>query len=396
MPHIADKLIKAELKNLPEKGYRLIRDDKTTGFGVQVFASGNAGFVFRYSLNGRSAQYVIGKYGSWTVARAREKAKELRRSVDDGQNPQAEKTDKRTAPSVADVAERFVEEHVSRKRPATQRDYKAMIANDILPTLGSKKVADVTFTDIDPIAPGDLQARPVPGKPRRRRPVEDVFAGDQMAMAHRQSCEGHRTQSGAQTPPLPVGRGTWATYEALARHEDQQAAGIIRLLLLTGARRGEVQAARWADFDLTAGVWTKPGATTKQRTEHRIPLSAPARQLLAELRARADDDAEFVFRGRGGIGHRVELKSDWAALCKAAKIPLRRFPNTKYIKPPIARNSCCGKYSFTTGIIRSLSQASDGSSRKHLKRVNQFVLFIGCNVARVSGSTTSSINFRHF
>lgn len=38
---------------------------------------------------------------------------------------------------------------------------------------------------------------------------------------------------------------------ALVEHEDQQAANIIRMLLLTGARRGETQAARWADIDLT-------------------------------------------------------------------------------------------------------------------------------------------------
>ena len=37
----------------------------------------------------------------------------------------------------------------------------------------------------------------------------------------------------------------------------------MRLLLLTGARRGELLAARWSDFDLDAGVWIKPGATTK-------------------------------------------------------------------------------------------------------------------------------------
>ena len=63
----------------------------------------------------------------------------------------------------------------------------------------------------------------------------------------------------------------------------------MRLLLLTGARRGELLAARWADFDLDAGVWIKPGATTKQKTTHRVPLSAAACQLLAEMEAQAGD-----------------------------------------------------------------------------------------------------------
>jgi integrase len=94
--------------------------------------------------------------------------------------------------------------------------------------------------------------------------------------------------------------------KALAQHPDKQAANIFRLLLLTGARRGEVQAMRWDDLDLTAGVWTKPASLTKQRALHRVPLSAPARQLLAELEAERGA-AEFVFGGRLG-GHRVEAE----------------------------------------------------------------------------------------
>jgi integrase len=60
--------------------------------------------------------------------------------------------------------------------------------------------------------------------------------------------------------------------QALAEHDDQDAADVFRLLLLSGARRGEALASRWVDFDLETGIWIKPGATTKQRTEHRVPL----------------------------------------------------------------------------------------------------------------------------
>ena len=42
--------------------------------------------------------------------------------------------------------------------------------------------------------------------------------------------------------------------KALDEHEDKQAANIVRLLLLTGARRGEVQAMRWDQLDLDKGV----------------------------------------------------------------------------------------------------------------------------------------------
>ena len=103
--------------------------------------------------------------------------------------------------------------------------------------------------------------------------------------------------------------------KAMAEHDDQQAADIFRLLLLTGARRNEVLSATWEQFDLGEGVWTKPGATTKQKTDHRVPLSAPARQLVAGLGAKR---SEYLFPA--GAGHRTAIKNDWASVCKAAGI----------------------------------------------------------------------------
>ena len=95
-------------------------------------------------------------------------------------------------------------------------------------------------------------------------------------------------------------------------------ANVFRLLLLTGSRRSEVLFAKWDQFDLAAGVWRKPPAATKQKREHIIPLSAPARQLLDRLyRERAD--SPWVFPGRNGKP-RQDTKYVWVRLCKRAGI----------------------------------------------------------------------------
>ena len=80
---------------------------------------------------------------------------------------------------------------------------------------------------------------------------------------------------------------------ALADHPDRQAADAVRLLLLTGARRGEVLGARWGDIDLTAGTWSKHRQahqagrnTTRCRCPHR-----PARCWPASARSRATRNA---------------------------------------------------------------------------------------------------------
>jgi integrase len=85
---------------------------------------------------------------------------------------------------------------------------------------------------------------------------------------------------------------------ALNELRDQGAANAIRLLLLTGSRRGELLAARWRDIDIEAGVWTKPGSTTKQKTTHRVPLSEAACRLLAEMRQQAGGDAGSLPRAK--------------------------------------------------------------------------------------------------
>ena len=73
--------------------------------------------------------------------------------------------------------------------------------------------------------------------------------------------------------------------KALAAHPDKQGANIIRILLLTGCRHGEALSMRWADVDFgEKGVWSKLPSSTKQREHHQTPLSAPARQLLSEIR----------------------------------------------------------------------------------------------------------------
>jgi integrase len=85
--------------------------------------------------------------------------------------------------------------------------------------------------------------------------------------------------------------------------------------LLTGARRGEVLGARWDMFDLYAGIWVKPSQHTKQRKEHRVPLSAPAVQLLREMQAGAT--SPYVFTGVDGRPL-TDVKRTWLSVCRAA------------------------------------------------------------------------------
>jgi integrase len=85
---------------------------------------------------------------------------------------------------------------------------------------------------------------------------------------------------------------------------------------------------RWDD--IADGVWSKPPSSTKQKEHHQVPLSAPALQLLADIRKRQRPRSPFVFPGSGTTGHLVEIKKGWAAACKAAGIEGLRIHDLRH------------------------------------------------------------------
>jgi integrase len=99
--------------------------------------------------------------------------------------------------------------------------------------------------------------------------------------------------------------------EVLAEHPNQRMADVIRLLMLTGARRGEGLRACWEHFDLDCAVWTKPAATTKQRRPHRTPISGATVQLLRRIRAWVPENCPWVFLGDVEGKPIQEIKRFW-------------------------------------------------------------------------------------
>src|SRR5262245_45001887 len=147
------RLTDTEVRQLaaPERGNKITFDDTVKGFGVRVTAANARAFIldYRRKLDGKQRRITIGSFPDWSTTAAREEAKRLKREIDGGADPVGEQKEARAAPTMADLCARFLEEYVPRKSPATQRDYRQQIPADILPALGDKKVAAVTFADVD-------------------------------------------------------------------------------------------------------------------------------------------------------------------------------------------------------------------------------------------------------
>jgi integrase len=309
----------------PPKGNKVYYDTghkhAVKGFGCRVTSAGARAFILNYWVKGREGRYTIGKHPDYTVTAARAEAKRLKQEIGRGHDPLAEKQAEREAPTMADLASRYIEEHLPDKRASSQEDDRATIANDVLPGLGRlTKIADVTATDVRKLHRKITERAPYKAN-RTLALLSKMFnLAIGWKMRSDNPCKGIKRNQEVKRKRYLKPDELARLVIALDKLDDQQAANIVRLLLYTGARSGEVLAMRWDQLDLADGKWVKPGATTKQKTEHEVPLSDEAMQLLQDLLDEADDGAAFVFPGRDGVGHRVDLKKPWAVICKAANI----------------------------------------------------------------------------
>jgi integrase len=324
----------------PNTGYTVSHDSEARGFAVRVTARGARAFILNYyTRGGRDRCYTIGQFPDWSTTAARSKARELRRKIDAGGDPLAEIEAERSAPTVAELIDRFEGEHLPRKRPQTAQDYRRMLNNHIRPHFGTHaKVADVVYADVDALHRKITKSGAKYAANRSVAILSKMFSlAVRWGMREDNPCKGVERNTEHHRQRYLIDDELSRLVAALAGHPDRQAADAVRLLLLTGARRGEVLGARWADIDLTAGSWSKPASSTKQNRPHHVPLSAPARALLARIREEQAAShpkrplGAFVFpSAASATGHLVEIKKSWASIIKAAGISDLRLHDLRH------------------------------------------------------------------
>jgi integrase len=288
-------------------------DPRAKGFGVRVHAGGAKSFFLNYRKDGRERRFTIGAYPMWSVEAAREEAKELRKQVDRGNDPAGDKRERRDAPTIEDLIDRYIEEHLPTKTTADDRkeDEKKMLA-EIAKYLGAHtKVADVHAGDIQDMHRKISESIGQHGKPRpvranrilaicskafslslvpragENKPWRDQAMGNPCRGVKRNHEKG-RERFFSQAELAAIG-------DALTEYPGV-AADCVRLVMLTGCRPAEAMKARWEEFDKESGFWCKSSAHTKQRREHKLPLSPPAIELINRLRKKKHR-GEHVFPG---------------------------------------------------------------------------------------------------
>ena len=305
---------------LPGAGQRATYHDvKTTGLQLRVTAAGTKTYsIYRRLKAGQPERITLGKFPSMTVEQARKSAAVLNLEIESGSSPAAVKRAMKAELTFGEAFDDYLER--KRKRDGspisdkTKRDYRDLLRL-YLDGIKGKRLSVIERNEIKAIHAKTTKKSAA----QADRVVAVVSAVFTFTLAH-ELFSGLNPAARIQKNPAPSrDRFLQADeltpfFKALSESTNTVMRDFFLLALLTGARRANVSAIRWADIDLAAGVWRI--AKTKNGTPQTVTLSPEA---VTVLNARKDGGV-FVFPGDGVTGHIVEPKKAWSTLLKTAGI----------------------------------------------------------------------------
>lgn len=270
------KLTDAAIARLrPREREYTVWDSRVPGLGVRVRPSGGQSWVLLLDAGGRSKRISLGPAALKGVTEARRECRARQAEPEAAAEPAHE------APLFRDfVAGAWKEAHFDVYKPSSRRGISALLNRRLLPEFGSKPLDRITrarvrkwfdaFSRTAPgnanhglatlrqimnfaIACGHIGVNPARGlKMNRRPPLTRFLSGEEVARLHN-------------------------VLDRQVRKGGRQQADMIRLLLLTGCRRGEIVNLRWSE--VRGDVLELEDGKTGPR---RVPLSAAARRILEQ------------------------------------------------------------------------------------------------------------------
>lgn len=318
-------------------------DEALTGFGVKALPSGTKKYIVKYRANGggRAAPQrwlTLGSHGHLTPEQARGMAQQALAAVARGDDPQSDKFQRRTAPTIDDLWKRFEEEHLAAKKPQTRVEYVSQWRDLIKPKFGRTQVQALTRGEVDKFHKAMRHA------PYRANRTLALFS----RLMSLGETWGWRPQG---TNPCKYverfaekARTRFLNVEELARigaamralqdegEITRTAAHAVELLLLTGARLNEVLTAEWKWVDWNAKLLRLPDSKTGSKS---LYLSEAAINLLRSQEQWSGESA-LIFPPRTSKGRVINLRKSWVQICERAELEEVRLHDLRHTAASIA------------------------------------------------------------
>jgi len=327
----------------------VIWDADIKGFGLSVLPSGVRSYIYKFrTKQGVKRQATIGKHGEWTPTQARQRAEHLRGIVRNGGDPVNEKRSEVEAPTVGVLLDAYLTSQAfADKAASTQAIDRGRIERHLRPVLGGKHAHLIARKDIQKalsairdgktvatIKTGPRGLARVRGGPGTAKAAIDLlraifnWARDEDLIETGNPCDGVKTGPTGTRDTILEDEADYARlFKTLETMEADQrirapVADAIRLIALTGCRRGEASGLRWRHVDLKRGRIEYPPlehkAGRKTNKPRIITLAAAAQAIIA--RQPEGDHDDFVFQPARGSGA-INLSPPWRKVRAEAGLP---------------------------------------------------------------------------
>ena len=266
----------------PRKSAYDVRDRNLKGFGVRVLPSGAKRYFVHSQHRGRRVWKIVGQAEAISPDEARARAKTLLAAIREGDDAQAAATPEIAFETVGDEVFR---RYARNWKPSTLRVNRGYYHKQILPWFRGRPIGDITARDVRRWF-ASLHETPVAAD--RSAPVLSVIMRQAEVYGYRSEgtnpCAGIRRYRRRGRERFLSTAEVRRLGEVLARHETDhpQAVAIVRLLLLTGCRRGEILTLKWRFY--REGKLFLPDSKTGPRT---VWLSSAVRAILDGLPRKA-------------------------------------------------------------------------------------------------------------
>ena len=317
-------------------------DAEVKGFGIRARKGGGKSYILHYRLgSGRGAplrKLTIGKHGSpWTAETARAEAKRLLAEVAAGRDPATARQEDRKALTLDELIDLYLAEGVGHKKPSTLKADRGRIEHHLRPLLGKLRADRIIRADVErmrnAVAAGKTAQKIEIGE---KRPSGSMATGGKgvaaqcvtlvsaiFAFAIERGIYAHNPARGVKKAPVrkverflseaEIARLAEALDTEAQRTGNPYPSAAIKLLLLTGCRRGEIINLRWEHVDFEHECLRLPDSKTGAKV---VYLNAPARALLHELPRMGDNPR--VIPGMRAESASAAIDNAWPSVRKAA------------------------------------------------------------------------------
>jgi integrase len=302
----------------PARARKEIPDALLPGLYLVVQPSGAKSWAVRYRRGGRPRKLTLGPHPALDLKAARELGAKALRSVAEGRDPASEKQARPVHPdSIEDVVARFIEKHIRRNyRPKPAKEAERLLRVHVLRAWRGRTIGEITRRDAREMLDRIVEAGAPVAANRVHSITRKLFG---WAVEH--EIIAASPMAGLKAPAVEKSRDRVLTDDELCRVwnaagqiGDPIYGAVVRVLILTGQRRGEVAGMEQAELDLEGRLWSLPKERTKNARAHDVPLSPQAIAVINNV-PRTSERFVFSFNDKAPINGFGWPKERLDALC---------------------------------------------------------------------------------